>query len=1111
MKTEASNSGEARYSLLGYFVHNRKIAFLLGMIIVVWGVMSAISIPKESAPYIEYGIVSITTSYQGAAAKDIDALITQEIEGKIKSITGIQKFYSSSRNGISNITIEFIPGQDMVKALSDIRSKVDEAKAGFPNDLSNDPVITEIDSSLQPFFTVVLSGPYANEELRDYAESLKKEIEQVPDVARVNITGGAEREIRVFVDQKKAEALGISLDQIISIIASSNKNTPIGDFEIDRLNYSLRFEGEYQNADDIRSLALKNLKTDGSTPSLLRVSDIATVEEQGEDTDSFFRFGQKDGENTAFDLQNAVQVSVSRRSKSDIFAIDTNTRNAITEFTKTNFPGDIRVEYITESAPIMKKDFQEVLTNGAQSVLVVLLILFLFIGIREALVSSLIIPFAILMTIGILMTLGKTLNFMTNFSMILSLGILVDTAIVITEGMHDYIKKGYSRKESAILTIKEFFGPLLSGTLTTLAVFIPLFVLPGILGQYLSFIPITVSIVLIASLFVSLLLIPAYASLLLPSAEEIKKRENSQSLQRRFRKFLDKKLSSLIEKYGIFLKKILSKRISRLGIFYGIMLLFVGSFFIPLQFVLFPSGDADSVSISIEKIEGALPEDVLDTAKSIEDYALKIPEVKSISTTIADNTGEVYIEFFPTDERKEKKMRTAVAIENIFEKEFLSTPDTNIQIKKASQGPPSEAPVAIRVVIKQKDFLEQGIGIAQQLTNILREVPGTIGVKNDLVEIPGEFEFIVKREEALRLGIAPDQIANMVRAAVSGRTASTITKDERNTDIIVQFDEGDIETLNDIKALPLFGQEGNIVRLEQLVEISQSGGFSTIKRQEGNIAFTVTSLLGENGNASEITAAFFEKIEEEKSAGRITIPSGIDVIGAGENEDNSDLLASLQRAFIISIFLMFFILVIQFGSYLQPLLILNTVLFAQIGVTVGLFITDTPRSLPYLIGIISLSGIVVNDAIILVNRINNLRKESKYRSEIDAIVESGKSRFIPIILTTLTTIGGIAPLVLVDVFWAGLSYTVVFGLLIASFLTLFVTPVSYLQFEHEKAVTFLPIGILIMGLVGASFLFAGNIAWGIFFLIICILCIVFLRKAIRNLPKGEYLSTGENF
>ena len=1112
MTTEKNESqrGE-KQNFFGYFVHNRKIAFLMGIILVVWGILSAISIPKESAPYIEYGIVNITTVYSGASAKDIDSLITQEIETKVKSIVGVQKFYSASESGISNITLEFVPGQDMVKAMSDIRSKVDEAKNGLPSDLENDPIITEIDSSLQPFFTVVLSGAYSQEELLDYGERLKQEIELVPNIAKVSITGGAEKEILVSVDQKKSESLGISLDEIINSIRISHQNTPIGNFEINQLNYSLRFQGEYQNADDVRSIVLKNLKTNESVPSLVRIGDIATVEEKGEDTDSFFRFAERNAEIGTFDMQNSLQINVSRRSKSDIFAIDTKTREAIETFVEATFPKDLRVDYIAESAPVMKKDFQDVLANGIQSVLVVILILFLFVGIRESLIASLVIPLATLATIGILGILGKTLNFMTNFSMILSLGILVDTAIVVTEGMHDYIKKGYSRQTAAILTIREFFAPLLSGTLTTLAVFIPLFVLPGILGQYLSFIPITVSIVLIASLFVSLLLIPAYASWLLPTAEQIKKREEHPSLQKRIREFLNKKLSSTIEQYGIFLRIVLKKRSLRLGIFYGIILLFIGSFFIPLKFVLFPSGDADSISVSIERIEGSLPEDVLNAAIPIESYALKLPEVKSISSSITNNTGNVYIEFFPTDERKKQNMRTAIDIENMFKKDFPSTPDTNIQIEKAAQGPPSEAPVAIRVVIKQKEFLDHGISITQQLTNILKEIPGTNGVKNNLVEIPGEFEFVVRRADAIRLGVSPDQIANMVRAATTGRTAATITKDGRDTDIVVQFQENDIPTLESIKNLPLFTQSGNIVRLNQVVDIRQTGGFSVVRRQEGNIAFTVSSLLGEGGNAADITNAFFVKLEEEKSEGKIIIPSGIEVFGAGENEDNSALLASLQSAFVISLLLMFFILVIQFGSYLQPLLILNTVLFAQIGVTIGLFITDTPRSLPYLIGIISLSGIVVNDAIILVDRINNLRKEKKYRGEIDAIVESGKSRFIPIILTTLTTIGGIAPLIFVDVFWAGLSYTVVFGLLFASFLTLFITPITYLQFEHEKAVTFLPIGIIISGLLGASLLFGGSILTGIFFLVLCLFLIRFLQKAKQRLQQGEYLCTSENF
>ena len=1073
-----------------YCVRYPKIAALFGIILAFWGLLAAFTIPKESAPYIAFGIVRIVTTYPGASARDIDQLITQNIEKKIKGISGLHRYRSISEEGVSSITLEFHPGEDMTKAMGDIRSKVDEARSLLPDDIDDDPHITEIDSSLEPFVSLVLSGNIPPENLTDIAHNLKEKIEDIPGVAEVEMEGNREREIVVQVQRERMEALGLSLLDVQNAILRTHNDVPIGTVAIDGYEYIIRFEGKRKSAEEIKNIDI--IDAGKHIPSLVSIGNIADVIERAKDTKRITRFATLHAQEKRF--LPAIELRILRRSGSDILALEEKVRTVSHLFERENMPPGVSLSITQNMASIMRDDYKKVLVSGLESVLIVLLFLFLFVGIREGLVASLVIPLTFLITIGILSFLGKTLNFMTNFSMILSLGILVDTAIVIVEGAHHFIRQGYHRKQAALLAVYEYRMPLISGTLTTLAVFIPLLSLSGILGQYLSFIPITVIIVLTTSLLVSLFLLPAYAARLLPRRQQEIKQHS-----RRFvlRNTIDAAINSMQRKYKTWLSWLLQTETRRLSALFLVMLTFITSFSLPIPFVLFPQDDQPFLTVIAQMPEGASTENTFRVTRDMEKVFNKYPEILFIKSETSGKEITFFIELLPEKERKKRHMRTV----SVLEREILADMSpieregrALIRVQSEKKGPPSEFPVGFRIIAQDGRYISAAKRTAQYLTQVLKEIPLTSGVQNDVEDIPGEFRFHIRDDKAAELGVQVDEIPRILRIALQGNTVATVQRNGRDIDIVIEMKKSDISSLDDILHLSVRTKDGAFVPISDIVTYENVDAVAAIHRNDGKFSFTVSSLLEKGGNAQDITNTFFQRLQN------ISLPEGVTVIDAGENEQNVELLHDLFRGFLMAILLMFLVLVIQFHSFMQPLLILFTILFAQIGVAVGLFITATPRSLAYILGAIALAGIVVNDAIIMIDQINKQRRKQNndYQHNTahavqNALVRAGTSRFIPIILTTLTTSAGIAPLIVQDSFWSGLSYTIIFGLIVASLLTLFLTPATYMQLSLAPWKT---IGVLIIaaGIGTVLYIFLGALAF------VCALCMPLLFFLMQKIP-----------
>jgi len=1052
-KKSIDTNNKSYKSKFGWFVRNPRIAILIIIMIFFLGTMSVIRLPKESAPEIDYGIVIINTLYPGASAIDMDTLITQEIEKKIKDIDKIHKLSSTSRNSLSSIVVEFDPGTDMTKSLADVRTKIDEAKQYLPDE-AEEPLIKEITSSDQPIFRLVLTGPYSPIQLRDFGENLKDHLEMSTIVNEVNISGGADREISIDVDPVKLNEYNLTFYQLRNIIKSFHADIPIGEITIDNLNYNIRYQGKYKTANDIKEIPITNTNTNSS--ALIHLKDIAYIYEGSKDENNISKFlisGMQES-------SPAIILNVFTKKRAGIFSSDSNIRQDVNSYVKQHLPKDININYTMEGIVKMTDSYNEVFKSATQTIIIVFLAILFFLGLKEALITATIVPLTFLVTFSVLKGMDSTLNFMTNFAMILSIGILVDTAIVMVEGVHNNIQKGYDSKSAAQLAIDEFSSPLISGTLTTLAVFIPLITLPGIMGKYLSFIPVTVTITLIASLLIALTITPTLSGLLL----KFQAIEDKISIRRIIKGFLKKMENAYEKSIKIFIKT----RFRRLFMFFMVFSLFVLTSFIPVKFEMFPPDDMQYITIFIKKPIGTTENITLASIKPIEDRLSHLPELKFYELNIKDNQATFNVELTSKDSREEKSQRTSLELQDKLSDAFSKLSDMEIKVQSLSKGPPSEFPVGFRIIAQDKEHIQKAELVTEKIKKMLQNTEGTIGVTDDIENIPGDFNLIINKDRAIYEGINPMEIPVLIRTALSGSTIVKVDRGQREIDVILRLKEKNIDNINEIKKLEILNNQGKRINIGEFVKLDIKPGLNILKRRDNKIAFTASSLLKTGYTSKEITDKMLSKLET------YTPPNGITIENASENEENKDLLLALLQAFIISIILIFTILVTQFNSFRQPFLIISTIIFSQLGVNIGLYITNTYRSMAFVIGVIALSGIVVNDAIIMVDKINKTRASTKDDTDtIEIISTSAASRLQPIILTTLTTTAGILPLVFIDAFWSGLGYTIIFGLSVASFLTLFITPGMYYQLEKDfKFTIYTLIGfILIVSGIIAGFLF----------------------------------------
>jgi len=1017
-------------SVLGFFIKNYRITYLIIAMIFIMGFFSLFSLPRESEPEVKVPYIVVNTLYLGASPVDVEDLITNKIEEKINNLEDLNRYTSSSSLGLSSVFVEFNAEADLKESFRKLREAVDEAQPQLPEE-AEDPIVTEIRMSDFPIVTYSLVGDYDDGELKDFADDLQEELEDVTDVSRVDVIGGVVREFQVIVDQTKLANFKISLPQVVAAISTNNFNLPAGDIEIDEFKYSVRIKGKIDEGYDLNNLVITTYE---GSPVFL--SDIALVKDGYKERTSQARIGFP-GE----DPKNAISLQIYKKVGGNVLNIVGDSQGVINSSFESNLlPTDLLVEKTNDNSVYIKDDINTLGDSAIQTFILIALILLLILSLRGAIITALSVPIAFLMSFFFLKTQGMTLNSMVLFSLVLSLGLMVDNSIVIIEGINEYVEKHKkSIYKSAVLSVWNFKWPIIAGTLTTVSAFIPMLLVSGIMGEYLSIIPKTISVTLLSSLFVALVIIPTLTYRLI----KIKKGAANRSKKRHL--IIAKFMEGLYVKYRRNIKPILVSKRKRIVTIVVAWLLFFASLAIPasglMKIEMFPKVDFDYFFINMELPVGANLDQTDRVAEQVEEKIKDIPEMSNYIVSLGSlssaqggggssalHNGSVTVNLIDKGDRERNSYEIAESIRS--EVEMIQ--GAKVTVVEMEAGPPSGAPIEVRIF---GDDISKSSVAAELAVNILEDIDGVINVSDSLEDATGEFTFSLDRQKINYYGLNVTTVASTIRSAIYGTKASAININDEDIDIVVKYDNTNFQNVSDLESILLFTPTGENIQLKQIADLSLEPSLLSINHRDGENIVTVTASVEEGASLQEILKEFSATI------GLASLPEGVDIKVGGETEDIEQSFTDLFESMIVAVLLIFFILVLQFNSFKQPFIILFSFPLAIIGVIIGLNLLGQPFSITVFIGVVSLSGIVVNDAIVLVDKINkNIKNGMEF---FEAIVDGGVARMQPILLTSVTTIAGVIPLIYANEMWKGLSLTVIFGLAFSTVLNLTIIPVLY--------------------------------------------------------------------
>lgn len=1101
-----------RGGFFDFFVTRTRIVALLIILLSAWGIFSYSELPQESNPEVKIPLAVVSTVYPGASPRDVEELVTKKIEAEIASLKGVSKVSSRSSNSISVVTVEFEAGEDLTDAVRRVRDAADGSKPDLPSE-AEDPIVSQISFNDQPILTIALTGPYDGFVLREHAEKMRDAFEKLPDVREVLISGGDEKEISIDYDPAKLAALGISPIDANRAVSSAHVALPAGNFEGNEFSYPIRSDGRIFSADDLRSLPV------GSSPSgapiLLR--DIATVHETAVRKDVFSRLSIDGSE-----PKDAVTLDIVKKTGGSV--IDTvDAARALADRLVMTFPEGIRHDVTLDLGEYIRKDFDRLQHDFLITIGLVMGTLFLVIGLKEAIIAGLAIPLVFFATFGVMLMTGTSLNFLSLFSLLLSLGLLVDDAIVVVSATKQYLRSGkFTPEEAVLLVLRDFRVVLLSTTLATTFAFLPLLLSSGIMGEFIKSIPITVSVTLLSSLLIALIINHPLAAALervrftpalfwttvtmtlgvfaaaflqegiarfaigsvsgavllflflwrfrgngkavLANNQVLVERElrddrlikeklrlQGEAGSGRFDRLIHGVVGfeRLIPIYESALRFVLSTKKRRLTTLAGATVLFIGSVLLPIFGIVksefFPPSDEKVLYINISASEGLKVAETDAIVRRIEDKLRTYPEIRNFSTIVgrpgispdgssggsgnASNEAGIVVNLSDPEDRGITSYDLATKVRN----ELPPTGNADVTVESPRGGPPAGAAFEARLI---GDDLGTLTRTAETMKGILAEIPGTVNEEISLREAPAEFTFKLDHARLQTYGLDAATVGSALRMAISGTEVSTVLRDGDEVSMVARFDERTISTLSSIQNIELTNRGGKSVLLKDVAETELRPSVNAIDRLDQKRTVSITAGVEGTTNPQDILRIF-----QEKTAAPEMLPEGYVIEYGGENEENAKSVRSIINAMALAAALIVSTLVIQFNSFRKAAIVLITLPLALIGVFVGMAVFGVPLSFPGLIGILALFGIVVKNAIILVDKINLNRSQGIPFEE--AIIDAGKSRLEAIAITSLCTIFGILPITLSNELWRALGSAIIFGLSLSSFLTLFLIPVLY--------------------------------------------------------------------
>ncbi len=1007
-----------------YAISKRVTVYVLVVLMVLAGTSTYMALPREASPDIEIPFIIVKTAYIGASPEDVENLVTRKIEKKLQGLENVKDMYSTSAEGISTIQIAFIAGIDIDDVLQKVKDKVDLAKQVLPGD-AEDPIVSEVNFSNIPIMIVNISGDYGLVRLKEVAEDLSDEIEVVPGVLEVRLAGGLKREVKVDVDPDRLAVYEMSLQDVVDAIQRENVTLPGGSMDIGSYRYSVRVPGEVQEVSEIAGLVIKAAN---GRPVYIR--DIAEVTYGFAEPVSYARLN----------AQPCVSLSVIKRSGENLIEISDSVKELLTELQPMFPPGTMVSVQGDQSEDIrmMVKDLENNIMSG---LILVVAVLFFFMGFRNAVFAGVAIPLSMLISFVVIDAMGMTLNMVVLFSLILALGMLVDNAIVIVENIYRHVQNGKSRADGAYVGTSEVAIPVITSTLTTLCAFAPMIFWPGIMGEFMKYLPITLIVALSSSLVVGLIMNPTFCASFMrvdPVTGD------------------DSRLNRVLDRYQVVLDQALDRPgrtiLLACSTLVGVIVIY-GVLGHGVEF--FPDVDPRKAYVDVRVPSGTRLETSNRLVDQIEGVLGEMSDVDTYVATVGSSAdaedfsstgGSPHKSRVTLDLLDEKlRDRTGFAVIDELRSKLTDITGAEVEITKERVGPPTRPPINVELVGEDFDVLGD---LASQVKRIVAKVPRIVELKDDYDKGRPEVRVIVDREAAALADLNTSLIATTVRTAIYGNEASEYRVGEDDFDIRVRLKEEARQRISDLENL-MIEKDGILVPLGTVARIETGGGLGSIKRKDMKRVVAVSGKVV--GRTTDDALREVQSILAD-----FEMPIGYRIQYTGENEDQQESAEFLSRAFVVAVFMIALVLITQFNSVALPFVVLTSVILSLIGVLIGLLLTATPFGIMMTgIGVISLTGIVVNNAIVMIDYILRLRREGM--SDRDAIVVAARTRFRPVIMTAITTILGLIPLatgVSFDFFtltlevggrssewWGPMAKAVVFGLGFATVLTLVVVPV----------------------------------------------------------------------
>ncbi len=1024
--------------LWNFFLERRTFTILAMGSLVAIGVYALVMIPKEASPEVSipYGIVSV--GLPGATAYDVERLVVDKLEPTLQNIAHVRKTTSTARQGVGTISVEFNQNADLNIGVQDIRSAIDRIKHELPSDATA-PVVMKIDTTDQPILTVAISSPLAPETLTKLGNDLKETLTTIPGVVKVDVSGVRNREISIVVHRDLLAQHKINAQAIIGALRTSNTSSPVGSLTIDDIIYPIQFKGDITAVEDIRAIPI-------STPSgTIRIGDIATIIDGYEPTTTISHLNTRGNEVTY-----ALTLNVYKSKGGSILKVSDAVEERLASLEDTLLKGSQAI-VTYDAAKEVRTSIGDLTGAGRDTILLIMLVLFIAIGFREAIISAISIPLSFMVAfIGMWLT-GNTVNFLSLFSLIIAIGILVDSGIVIVEAIHTNKEKGMGKMEAAKSAIRQYAWPLIAGTMTTVAVFFPLFFLSGIIGEYMQSIPFTVIVVLLASIVVALGFVPIIALGFLKH-EESRFATYREHLWKTTTTWYRARMSALF----------LSKRAQR-----GFLAFLFGSFIFAmalpvtgmLKVSMFPPADQDFFYIDIELPEASTLRATERVVREVEEVIERHSLIESYTTTIGASsffnaTGSASNSKYAniTVNLNEDRKTTSIVIAQEIRNALVPLTDTaKISVIENAGGPPSGAPITLKVWSDDTSALAQAL---ERIEHIVRDTPGTRDTASSLDTDGTGLAITIDRARGNDYGLSAHDIATLLHTGVSGVAATTLRIEGDDVDVRVKFDlnkdftdpeDTTVASPESLVSIPVSTMRG-VVPLGFFVTISAERSASAINHEDGNRLGTVSAYLTDGANAVEVTNLIRTSLNKE------SLPEGVRVTYGGDTEDIEKTFTEMIIALIAGVVLMFAILVLEFNSFRMSGRILLSIPLSLTGVLIGLWIMGQPLSITAMLGIIALGGVIINHGILLLDVLNNIRKNSADMTPEDIVLAAATTRLRPILLTTITTIVGMIPLIFVSTMWAPLAYTITFGLLYGTVLTLIFIPLlSYRREVKERA------------------------------------------------------------